>query len=366
MQSEYPNKHEEAELVAEYICSRLEIAEPFEINKANQMVLPPKKPNDLLNLNRIIEAVHNIYIRDVSEKALSSSGLGGIWEPDTDVSRKRWREAYRDFVSSETNDTLDGLIWLKQEVDLVLEERLGLNDLHIVNSSEILWRNTIVMEDLLYRIAVLASAYEEMPFREKAFEIDLLRCFYYAYGNTACQIFISNLYHPYHLCDSASISGCKSFVAIDGYEIQDLTGYTNKSRSFFSDINFELIWNNVLKLGAFVLPFWFLYFPAYTEREFYLALFLGFYAVSRLNSSYEQSFRKRNKRERKIKTRLIDFSKRVSLLMSFSIDGKPIPIKTLLESRMTNLKFGRESLEIPPAIKNILIRANTDGEETIG
>ncbi|MDA9351087.1 hypothetical protein N9R29_01175 [Gammaproteobacteria bacterium] len=366
MQSKYPNKHDEAELVAEYICSRLKVTERYEINSQNQMVLPPKKPNDLLNLNRAIEAVHDIYVRDICEKALSSSGFGGIWESDSDVSRKSYIETYDAFASSETRDALNSLIELKHQVDWVLEDSVWDNYVNIENSSEMLWRHSIVMDELIDRFVFLARDYEKLPFSEKAFEADLLRCFFYTYVNSACRKYTNNLHYRYHHCHSATISGYESFLAVDGYEIQDLTGHANRSRSFFSDINFSFIWNSVFTFGAFVLPLWFFHFPAYTEREFYLAIFLGFYVAARIAAQYDKVERRRFKREKKIKTRLVNFSRRISLLLSFSVDRKPILIDTLLESDITDFKFGSERLKIPGAIKKILIRAAENGDETIG
>lgn len=366
MQPKYPNKHEEAEMVAEYICSQLKLTERYEINNKNQMVLPPKKPNDLLNLNRAIEALHDIYVRDISEKALSSSGFSGIWESDSDVSRKSYIETYDAFASSETRDALNSLIELKYQVEWVLEDSVWDDYLNIEHSSEMLWRHTIVMDELIDRFVILARDYEELPFSEKAFEADLLRCFFYTYVNSACRKYTNNLHYRYHHCHSASISGYASFIAVDGYEIQDITGYKNRSRSFFSGINFSFIWSRVFALGAFVLPFWFLYFPAYTEREFYLAIFLGFYAADRYTRQYDEVVRKRFKIEKKIKARLVDFSRRVSLLLSFSVDRKSILVDTLLKSDITDFKFGSERLKIPGAIKNILTRADENGDQTIG
>ena len=70
------------------------------------------------------------------------------------------------------------------------------------------------------------------------------------------------------------------------------------------------------------------------------------------------------RRDRKIKDELIKFSNNTYQMMSFSVEGRSMPIGDLLKKKMISINFGESKLRVPRPLIDILKRASRDNIDT--
>lgn len=367
MEPLFPNDTDEAELAAELIFEETSAFDrAYEIDSQGSISFLQNSTEDFLQIDGIVRSLHTTLVREIREKELSKAVVGGVWGKEDEASRKRWISAYYDFVNSETRKLLADVCYLQGYVWELKQDDTWHNYIFFQKANEILWRHAVDDPSAIDRISRAADHYSKIPFRDKVFETNLLRYFFYVFTNSACSKFIDSYLQPYFLCHSAAVGDFRRFIAIEGLQILNRSEYSKRSKWFphLDAISYAAF--SVLRLASLILPFWYLDFPSYTERQFYLSLFLGVYLAYRLGATYDKATRKRRRKENKIKRKLVDLSQKLSLFISFSIENKPIWIDETPVKGMTKIKLGRETLVIPPAIATIFTRARSEGDKSYG
>ena len=352
MKTSYPTAQNEIELVAELICSALSIDATYEIDSKGEIYFSSDIGREVIEFNNIIRGLHKFLVLEISEINLKD---WFIWDITSQNSKKHYIKAARDFIGREHWEIIDNVHDLAYQIENFSDDKLLEEYLRIENADEILVRDTMYLQPIFDDISNLAKTYIELPFRDKDFEVSLLRIFYYAFASTAW-FRITQEVHPYHIQSSARIKDFRNYVYIDDYRIS-----TNFSPSH-NLIYLTLLYRMISPFVVFLLPYWYLNFPNYLEKEFYLAFSIGLYLSFKINKHIEKKANKKYRHEIKMKGKLVKCSKNIYQMMSFSVEGGPIPVGDLLRKNMISMNFGKSKLSVPRPLIDILKRTKRDND----
>lgn len=362
MKTEFDTAQIKIELIAELICSVMSIDATYEIDSREEVYFSSDIGRGVIEINNIINSLQKFLMQEMSE---SNFKEWFIWDNTSDNSKKRCIEMARDSISGECQNIIYKVNDLAYQIENLADDKLWEEYLSIGKSDEILVRNTMYLEPVIDDIGNIAKTYLELPFRDKDFENSLLRIFYYAFANTAW-FRLEQEMNPYHIQLSASITDFRSFVGIEGYQILNLKSYIAKQ----SEIETRAMGYLKQAFEAFLpflivlIPFWYLSFPNYLEKEFYLAFAIGLYFSLKIHKHIVKKEHKKLRRDRKIKDELIKFSNNTHQMMSFSVEGRSMPIGDLLKKKMISINFGDSKLRVPRPLIDILKRASRDNIDT--
>ena len=360
MKTSYPTAQNEIELVAELICSALHIDATYEIDSKGEIYFSSEVGRGVIEFNKIINSLQKFLMLEISE---SNFKEWFVWDNTSDSSKKRCIEMTRDFISGECRNIIYIVNDLAHQIENLAIDKLWEEYLKIENAGEILVQDTMYLQPIFDDISNLAETYLELPFRDKDFEVSLLRIFYYAFASTAW-FRITQEVHPYNIQLSASIKDFRSFIGIEGYQILNLESYVAKKSELENRAMgyFKRVFEAFLPFLIVLIPFWFLSFPNYLEKEFYLAFAIGLYCSHKIQKNTDKKEYKKLKRDRKIKDELVKFSNNIYQMMSFSVEGGPIPVGDLLRKNMISINFGKSKLSVPRPLIDILKRTKRDND----
>ena len=367
MHFELPTDLDDAELVAEIIFFRLQLNnQRYEIDADYNLQLLPGSKTDILNTNELCELLHEYLIREIREKDIKNRWTGFRWERHNNDSREEWRKIYLRELGREDEIIIDYVSELVERLNNYKKDSLWLKYSSITNSENILWADTMLLDNEFDGTSYLAELYLRLPFKSKRYESELLRCFYFLYANSCCFNFFNNKKtHGYYFTENARLKDFRHYAAIKGRQVMTLETYIKSNNLSPFDSFWFVTARAMSPFLLILLSFWYFDFPNYSDSEFYVALVIGYYGGYRLNSFNEIARKKKLKKDDWIKRTLIKFSKNVCKLMSFSVHGEAMLIDDLLENSEI-IRFGGVTLEVPQPIREILIRAKRDGDLTVG
>ena len=355
MLKQYLADQDQKELVAELICSDLPYNVTHEIDSKGEIYFTSDIGHGVIEFNIIIRVLYEFLMLEISKVNFNDRF---VWDHLSYNIKKQCIEAARDSISRE----YWGVIWKVEElagqIKNLTDNKIWEEYLNIGNSDEVLVQDTMYLEPIFDEIGNLAETYLELPFRDKDFEVNLLRIFYYAFASTAW-FRITQEVHPYHIHLSARIKDFRNYVYIYDYRI------STKCSPSHNLIYLNEFYRAFSPFLVFLLPYWYLNFPNYLEKDFYLAFSIGLYLSFQINRHNEKKANKKYRHEKKMKDKLVKCSKNISQMMSFSVEGGPIPVGDLLKKNMISMNFGKSKLSVPRPLIDILKRSKRDNDGVV-